>query len=141
MKLRGASKKAVIATAGFTLISEALYLHKPYLALPMQGQFEQELNAFQLESLGYGKNVTEVSAEAIGDFRFDTPSGKEFKRFLSFGIGVHHAGMPSAVYRCGLPCSPGAGTGAAGGSLKCSARSSTARRNVSAPPAVVSSSR
>ena len=25
--------------------------------------------------------------------RFDTPYGKEFRRFLSFGIGVHHAGL------------------------------------------------
>ena len=31
--------------------------------------------------------------EAVGDFRFDTPYGKECKRFLSFGIGVHHAGL------------------------------------------------
>lgn len=31
--------------------------------------------------------------DAIGDFRFDTPYGKEFKRYLSFGIGVHHAGL------------------------------------------------
>ncbi|HVR98631.1 MAG TPA: DUF3516 domain-containing protein [Thermoanaerobaculia bacterium] len=31
--------------------------------------------------------------EAVGDFRFDTPYGKEFRRFLSFGIGVHHAGL------------------------------------------------
>jgi hypothetical protein len=29
----------------------------------------------------------------VGDTRFDTPYGKEFKRFLSFGIGVHHAGL------------------------------------------------
>ncbi|MEJ2583340.1 MAG: DUF3516 domain-containing protein, partial [Acidobacteriota bacterium] len=27
------------------------------------------------------------------DTRFDTPYGKEFKRFLGFGIGVHHAGL------------------------------------------------
>ena len=31
--------------------------------------------------------------EAVGDFRFDTPYGKECKRFISFGIGVHHAGL------------------------------------------------
>ncbi len=32
-------------------------------------------------------------AEALGGFRFDTPFGTDLKRFLSFGIGVHHAGM------------------------------------------------
>ena len=31
--------------------------------------------------------------EAVGDTRFLTPYGKEFKRFLGFGIGVHHAGL------------------------------------------------
>jgi superfamily II DNA/RNA helicase len=31
--------------------------------------------------------------EAIGGARLDTPYGKEFRRFLSFGIGVHHAGL------------------------------------------------
>ncbi|HEY2737953.1 MAG TPA: DEAD/DEAH box helicase, partial [Thermoanaerobaculia bacterium] len=31
--------------------------------------------------------------DAIAGFRLDTPYGKEFRRFLSFGIGVHHAGL------------------------------------------------
>lgn len=68
-----ATAKAVIATAGFTLISEALCLKKPYLALPMQGQFEQQLNGFQLSQLGYGKSVDEVDPESIGDFLYRIP--------------------------------------------------------------------
>ena len=31
--------------------------------------------------------------EAIGDFRFDTAYGKDMRRFLGFGVGVHHAGL------------------------------------------------
>ena len=31
--------------------------------------------------------------EAIGDFRWDTPYGKEMRRLLSFGAGIHHAGL------------------------------------------------
>jgi uncharacterized protein (TIGR00661 family) len=68
-----AAAKAVIATAGFTLISEALHLRKPYLAMPMQGQFEQELNGFQLQQLGYGKSEPQVRPEAIGDFFYRVP--------------------------------------------------------------------
>jgi uncharacterized protein (TIGR00661 family) len=68
-----ASAKAVIATAGFTLLSEALYLRKPYLALPMQGQFEQQLNGYQLETLGFGKSVDQVTDEAVGDFLYRVP--------------------------------------------------------------------
>ena len=63
-----ASSKAVVATAGFTLISEALYLRKPYLALPMSGQFEQQVNGHALENLGYGMNVRAFSAEAVARF-------------------------------------------------------------------------
>ena len=65
--------RAVVATAGFTLMTEALYLRKPYLALPMRGQFEQELNAIMLSELGYGKNGREESAESIGDFLYGIP--------------------------------------------------------------------
>ena len=32
-------------------------------------------------------------ASAIGGFRFNTPYGKEMKRLLSHGIGLHHAGL------------------------------------------------
>ncbi len=31
--------------------------------------------------------------DAMAGFRFDTAYGKEMRRFLSFGIGVHHAGL------------------------------------------------
>ncbi len=72
-----ASAKAVIATAGFTLISEALCLRKPYLAMPMQGQFEQELNGFQLAQEGYGKSLQEVDGEAIGDFLYRLPDYRQ----------------------------------------------------------------
>jgi len=30
---------------------------------------------------------------AFAGFRFDTPYGKEIRRYLSFGIGIHHAGL------------------------------------------------
>jgi uncharacterized protein (TIGR00661 family) len=85
-----ASAKAVIATAGFTLISEALCLRKPYLAFPMRGQFEQQLNSYQLEELGYGKNGQELTAESIGDFFYRLPDyrGK---------LADYHAGDNSEI--------------------------------------------
>jgi len=39
------------------------------------------------------KEEKKAIKEAIGDTKFTTPYGKEFLRFLSFGIGVHHAGL------------------------------------------------
>lgn len=63
-----ASAKAVIATAGFTLISESLYLKKPYFALPLKGQFEQVLNALFLKSSGCGDYSDSPSKEEIESF-------------------------------------------------------------------------
>jgi len=68
-----ASSQAVIATAGFTLISEALYLKKPYLAMPMEGQYEQQLNGFWLEQLGLGRNAPEINEDVIGAFLYRLP--------------------------------------------------------------------
>jgi len=52
-----ASARAVVCTAGFTLLSEARYLGKPVLAVPNQGFFEQALNALYLRSTGAGAAV------------------------------------------------------------------------------------
>ncbi len=60
--------RSVIATAGFTLMSECLYLHKPLLALPMTGQFEQQVNALFLERSGYGMNARRASVEVLQEF-------------------------------------------------------------------------
>lgn len=68
-----ASAKAVVATAGFTLISEALYLGKPYLAFPMQGQFEQHLNAFMLHQQGYGEESAVPNADSLAAFLYRLP--------------------------------------------------------------------
>ena len=67
------SCKAVMASAGFTLITEALHLKKPYLALPTKGQFEQELNAVMLDQMGCGKGALRVTGETIGDFLYRLP--------------------------------------------------------------------
>jgi uncharacterized protein (TIGR00661 family) len=63
-----ASCKAIIATAGFTLMSEALYLKKPYCAIPVVGQFEQIINAFYLQKLGYGKHCRRTTVRRLRNF-------------------------------------------------------------------------
>ena len=63
-----ASAKAVIANAGFSLIGEALFLKKPYLAVPLARQFEQMLNSLYLRQLGYGDYCSQLTPGAIEDF-------------------------------------------------------------------------
>ena len=61
-----ASANAVIANGGFTLMTEALFLKKPLLSEPIQGQFEQVMNADYLQKLNYGsyqKKLTKKSVE------------------------------------------------------------------------------
>ena len=72
-----ASCKAVMATAGFTLMTESFYLRKPYLALPMRGQFEQEINGFLLARLQYGINLRRAATEAVGNFLYRLPDFAE----------------------------------------------------------------
>ncbi len=49
-----ATCRAVIGAGGFTLMGEAVFLHKPMLSLPLEDQFEQMLNARYLELEGFG---------------------------------------------------------------------------------------
>lgn len=59
-----ASSRAVVAGGGFSLMSEAVYLGKPMLSVPLEGQFEQTLNALWLQRLGYG--FYRERADALG---------------------------------------------------------------------------
>ncbi len=63
-----ASSKAVIASAGFSLISEALHLKKPYLGIPVKNQFEQEINAHLIKVLGYGEYTADPGRQDVEDF-------------------------------------------------------------------------
>jgi uncharacterized protein (TIGR00661 family) len=49
-----AAARGVIASAGFSLISECLYLRKKMLLLPLGGHYEQVMNAHYVERLGLG---------------------------------------------------------------------------------------
>ncbi len=68
-----ATAKAVIGTSGFTLMSEAFFLKKPFLATPMQGQFEQELNAIIADDLGYGANMPQPDQMIMAAFLYNLP--------------------------------------------------------------------
>lgn len=63
-----ASCHAVIASAGFTLMGECVFLGKPLLAVPIEGQFEQVFNARYLAHLGYGAEASELNHDVIQRF-------------------------------------------------------------------------
>jgi uncharacterized protein (TIGR00661 family) len=70
-----ASARAVVCTAGFTLLSEARHLGKPVLAVPNRGFFEQALNALYLRHSRAGEAVFgPLTASAVERFLRTLPA-------------------------------------------------------------------
>jgi uncharacterized protein (TIGR00661 family) len=75
-----ASCRGVIATAGFSLLSECLYFRKPMLLMPVRDQYEQIINACYVEKLGMGLKTEHLTGQKLQEFfarlqtfRFDHP--------------------------------------------------------------------
>ncbi len=63
-----ASARGVVASAGFSLISECLYLRKKMLVLPLAGQYEQIINGHYIEKLGLGLSAEKLDEQVLGRF-------------------------------------------------------------------------
>jgi uncharacterized protein (TIGR00661 family) len=62
------SARGVITGGGFSLLSEAVYLGKPVLSVPLRGQFEQLMNARYLHREGYGMCAPAVDPATLAAF-------------------------------------------------------------------------
>jgi uncharacterized protein (TIGR00661 family) len=69
--------KAIVANAGFSLVTESLHLGKPYLAVPVKHQFEQIFNAYWLDKMGYGAYWPEINKERVESFLYNLPHYRE----------------------------------------------------------------
>ena len=69
--------KAIIANAGFSLVTEALHLGKPYLAVPVEHQFEQIFNAYCIAEMGYGAYWEVLNRERVESFLFNLDAYRE----------------------------------------------------------------
>ncbi len=65
--------RAVVAGGGFTLLSEAVFLRKPVLSVPVERQFEQVLNALYVQDLGYGLYARRLSEAVLEGFLARVP--------------------------------------------------------------------
>ncbi|WP_458406052.1 MJ1255/VC2487 family glycosyltransferase [Methanobrevibacter sp.] len=68
-----ASSKAVICNGGFTFISEAISLKKPIYSVPALGNFEQTLNGYYVQRLGYGEYHEYMNAGKVKRFLKNLP--------------------------------------------------------------------
>jgi uncharacterized protein (TIGR00661 family) len=62
------SARGVVTGGGFSLLSEAVYLGKPVLSVPLRGQFEQLMNARYLDREGFGMCAPTVDARVLSAF-------------------------------------------------------------------------
>ena len=78
-----AGARGVIASAGFSLISECMYLRKKMLLLPLAGQYEQIINAHYIQKLGLGISAENLDEPIIARFldELDKPMPSD-KRIL-----------------------------------------------------------
>jgi uncharacterized protein (TIGR00661 family) len=69
-----ASARAVICNGGYTLMSEALYLGKPVLSIPLRRHGEQQLNARYLAALGLGRTAPYLDEPTLRAFLATLPA-------------------------------------------------------------------
>lgn len=69
--------KCIISNSGFSLLSEAIYLKKPFLAIPLKGHFEQKINALVIKKKGFGDYITDFDLNSLEKFFSNLPNYKK----------------------------------------------------------------
>ncbi len=73
-----AESNGVVCNAGFGATSEALFLNKKLLAVPMKGQIEQKYNAAMLQSMGV-KKIKKFKENKVDEIKDWIENGKNCK--------------------------------------------------------------
>jgi uncharacterized protein (TIGR00661 family) len=101
-----ASAVAVIAGGGFTLMSECVYLRKPMLAVAVQGQLEQVLNARYLQREGYGVCADSIESATVRAFIAEVPRLRaRLGEYAQRGNELAYSEL-DALLRCTLTSDP-----------------------------------
>jgi uncharacterized protein (TIGR00661 family) len=80
--------KGFISTAGFESICEAMYLGKPALMIPVDGQYEQACNAIDGEISGAGKRAQAFDISLLKEVIADYRPVDEFKNWVNLTESV-----------------------------------------------------
>ncbi len=95
------SASALVANAGFSLVTEALHLGKPYLAAPVEHQFEQIFNAHWLQKMGYGAYWQDLNKERVESFLYNLPLYREkLANYPRQGNGALLAKLDALIAGC-----------------------------------------
>lgn len=83
------NSRGVITSAGFETPSEALYLKKELLVIPIEGQYEQLCNASSLKEIGVpvGRSINDINLifenNHVKDYQWDDPMNIILQKILS----------------------------------------------------------
>ncbi len=72
-----ATSRGVLSNGGYSLLGEAVSLHRPVFSVPVRNQYEQLLNAFYVRELGYGMFEERIAEEPLRKFVARTPEFAE----------------------------------------------------------------
>ncbi len=104
-----ASCRAVVTNGGFSLISEAVFLHKPVCAIPIPAQFEQWLNAAEIEQMGYGRHFAAITADNLRAFLYELAGfEKKLASYRQQGNEVLFADLDRTLKKIGAEYLPAA---------------------------------
>jgi uncharacterized protein (TIGR00661 family) len=93
--------RALIGGGGFTLMSEAVSLRVPMLSIPIEGQFEQELNARYLEQMGYGVHALRLNPHVMESFLQSTDDiSQKLERYRREDNSLLFACLDELIERC-----------------------------------------
>lgn len=78
--------KGYVSTAGFESICEAMYLGKPVLMVPVEGQYEQACNALDAAQAGAGIYAEKFDISLLVDYLpHHRPIGQKFREWVQKG--------------------------------------------------------
>lgn len=89
-----ATCKAIITNGGFSLISEAIYLDKPILSVPVKRQFEQVINGMHVSQAGFGEHHEDITKGILENFIKKLP---KYREELSKYHGVGNEGVVGKI--------------------------------------------
>lgn len=80
--------KALISTAGYETICEAMYLGKPVLMVPVKNHFEQHLNSIFFERFGAGLRSDFFDIDKLLNFTQSFKPANDLKEWIEKGTAI-----------------------------------------------------
>ncbi|AKD57785.1 glycosyltransferase family protein [Spirosoma radiotolerans] len=101
--------KAIVTTAGFESVCEALYLGKPALMIPQPNHYEQACNAIDSQRAGVGIASDRFDLNQLLDYipRYDPQVSERFRAWHAQGYFLFLAALNRAVTPTSKPSSGG----------------------------------